>query len=221
MLQCFGQKEGYEGETYSHYACQKTQSHMRRSILVTVQYHEGICLFIKQLILQITIEISYLIKHVELHGRGEERNPWSVRQMGVYYRDDNKHGNTFVVLNPSRAFQRRLKAVRQTLPIPSAHDIHILILSSATSSWRWCITDMEKNYESMVCNTTSRAKQYLIFCVECQSSAIQYRRAWREMGLLDRCLLQRLTRHSGTPGRLFQTRSCSGNDPHYLTAHTA
>ncbi|MCJ1384885.1 hypothetical protein MMC17_008003 [Xylographa soralifera] len=149
VLQCFGQKEGYEGETYSHYACQETQSHIRRSILVTVQNHETLCLFIKQLILQIPIEISYLIKHVELHGRKEERNPWSVRQMGVYYRDDNKHGNTFVVLNPSRAFQRRLEVVRQTLPIPSAHDIHTLILSSATSSWRSCITDMEKNYESM------------------------------------------------------------------------
>lgn len=95
------------------------------------------------------IETVYLIKHVERHDRQEPENPWSFRQMGVYHKADNKNGDTFLILNPSKSYRRRLKHVSKS-SVLGPWEIHMMLLKSAMQNWRWCITSLEKDYETMV-----------------------------------------------------------------------
>lgn len=92
----------------------------------------------------------YLLKHVEKHGREEIKDPWSVRQMGVYHRADQDLGDVFVIFNPSKPFQRRLKRIITLRSRSHVADIHLALLSSVTANWRWYITDLERNYEAIV-----------------------------------------------------------------------
>ena len=95
------------------------------------------------------IETVYLIKHAERHGREKPQNPWSFRQMGVYHKVDNKNGDTFLILNPSKSYRRRLKRVPKS-SILEPWEIHMMLLTSAMQNWRWCITSLERDYETMV-----------------------------------------------------------------------
>lgn len=95
-------------------------------------------------------ETLYLIKHVERHGREERDDPWSIRQMGIYHKSDQVIGDVFVIFNPARSFQRRLKIVKTQNILPQVEDIHLALLTSVTANWRWYITDLERTYESIV-----------------------------------------------------------------------
>ena len=84
--------------------------------------------------------------------------------MGVYHRADQELGDTFVILNPSKPFCHRLKRAHSTSPIPHAWDIHILALTAAMENWRWYITYMEENYESVVSITAPPTRNLLKAC---------------------------------------------------------
>ena len=96
------------------------------------------------------LETLYLIKHVERHGREERDNPWSIRQMGTYHKADKVIGDVFVIFNPSRTFQRRLKVVKTQNILPQVEEIHLALLTSVAANWRWYITDLERTYEAIV-----------------------------------------------------------------------
>lgn len=89
-------------------------------------------------------ELSYLVKHVEEHGKQDFSDPWSVRQMALYHKMDPRTGeNVFIVLNPSRAFRRRLQKARKMTKSLIPWDVHAIMLSSVVNNWRWYIGSME------------------------------------------------------------------------------
>lgn len=94
--------------------------------------------------------MTYLVKHVEEHGRAEISEKWSIRQTGVYHRSCKIYGETFLVLNPSRILQLRLKELVNAKSTTSPEAIHAAILSSAMDNWRWYVSDLEHRYLSMV-----------------------------------------------------------------------
>lgn len=98
-----------------------------------------------------SLDVSYLVKHAEEHGRSEQENPWSVRQMGVYHQMNAESGDIFIILNPSKTFQRRLKRMQQGKKPTAFWDLHMMLLTCAMEKWRWCATDAERRYVSMVC----------------------------------------------------------------------
>ena len=100
------------------------------------------------------VETTYLVKHVEEHGRLESKEPWSIRQMGVYHKSDGSSGDVFVIINPSLPFRRRLKYVRENGSRPSIRALHAMILSCAMENWRLYISDLEKRYLQMVTELT-------------------------------------------------------------------
>ncbi|KIW11260.1 hypothetical protein PV08_10560 [Exophiala spinifera] len=83
-------------------------------------------------------ECAYLAKTVEEHGRDDDEDPWSIRQMGIYsQREANKEATTFIIINPLQTFLQRLKdAQAGTGEPPAWRDIHRLALSSSTTPWR-------------------------------------------------------------------------------------
>ncbi|MCJ1423434.1 hypothetical protein MMC29_001317 [Sticta canariensis] len=124
-LRAFGERTGFEEDTHSEIAFQGNES---------------------------SSESVYLIKHAERHGRKELKNPWSIRQMGVYHKVDNKNGDTFLILNPSNSYRRRLKRVPKS-SVLEPWEIHMMLLTSAMQNWRGCITSLERDYETMKART--------------------------------------------------------------------
>ncbi|KAI9709139.1 MAG: hypothetical protein M1820_003586 [Bogoriella megaspora] len=115
-MRAFGQRTGYEDESYSN-----------------VNFRSG-------------HEITYLVKHVEKHGREEKEDPWSVRQMGVYHKHEEESGDVIIIVNPSYSFQRRIKKLKQPKKALSLDEIHLAILSCSMENWKWYISDLEKKY---------------------------------------------------------------------------
>lgn len=95
-------------------------------------------------------ESTWLLQHVEQHGREDQTDPWSIRQTGVYHSiDETSRWETFLVVNPSDRFQERAKAVGKT---PSAGaNIHLLLLSTTTRTWRVYIDYLESRLDVLVC----------------------------------------------------------------------
>ncbi|KAF2111930.1 hypothetical protein BDV96DRAFT_580879 [Lophiotrema nucula] len=100
-------------------------------------------------------ELCYLLKTVEQHGRAESAEPWSIRQLGIYHQHNPDLGSdTFIVLNPTTSFQKRLKDAQVKMgAAPVWRDIHMLALSHATWQWRWYLT----YWESKLSQLTSKA----------------------------------------------------------------
>jgi hypothetical protein len=66
--------------------------------------------------------------------------------MGVYHKISVDGSNTFIVLNPSKSFQRKLKRTKAAADTMTPWVIHMILLSSAMEKWRWHISDLEKRY---------------------------------------------------------------------------
>jgi hypothetical protein len=70
--------------------------------------------------------------------------------MGVYHKTNPSAGNIFVILNPSKSFQRRLKQAQQGAGLPGPWELHLMILACAMEKWRWYLSDLERECTSMV-----------------------------------------------------------------------
>ena len=87
---------------------------------------------------------------MELHGRVGPSDPWSMRQIGVYHKQDSAHDrHTFIIINPSKPFQKRLKKVIAS-GRPQWQDIHNLLHSSVTSRWRKYVDYLDEELEIVV-----------------------------------------------------------------------
>lgn len=98
----------------------------------------------------LSVEHCYLLKHAEEHGRDEQDDPWSIRQMGVYYRRDENEDDLFIIINPSKSFQRRLKDARtKSGRQPWPKDIQKLLLSCTALGWRWYVNYLEGQFNDL------------------------------------------------------------------------
>jgi hypothetical protein len=71
--------------------------------------------------------------------------------MALYHRSNTKTGeNIFFVINPSRAFQRRLTNVRGEKDALSPWQVHAIMLSSVVDQWRWYIGALEEQCSAIV-----------------------------------------------------------------------
>lgn len=97
------------------------------------------------------LETAFLLKHVEEHGREDQVDPWSIRQLGVYTSVDSDGSACVVVINPSITFQQRLKSLRNQRPeAVGFKDVISLLLSSASSQWRSYLHELELGFEELV-----------------------------------------------------------------------
>ncbi|OCL12990.1 hypothetical protein AOQ84DRAFT_385717 [Glonium stellatum] len=97
-----------------------------------------------------SVEHCYLLKHAEEHGRDEQDDPWSIRQMGVYHRRGENEDDLFIIINPSKSFQRRLKDAQTNSGLqPGPKDIQTLLLSCTTLGWRWHVNYVEGQFNDL------------------------------------------------------------------------
>jgi hypothetical protein len=145
VLYSFGQRTGYEDDSAGGIYLRSDKRRLTHGMITLERYAkydfaDSAC-----------IETAYIVKLVEEHGRVENADPWSIRQMGVYHQTRGKSGNIFMIINPSKPFLRRLRCMREDPSEISAGALHAMILSCSMENWRWYIMDLEKRYTAMAC----------------------------------------------------------------------
>lgn len=94
-------------------------------------------------------ESTFLLKHVERHEREEQSDPWSIRQMGVYFQVNKPLAQTtFVLINASKRVQHRMKAMSVTAF--GGAEMHLLLLSTSIDGWREYLDYLEHRLDAVV-----------------------------------------------------------------------
>ena len=103
-----------------------------------------------------SLEFCYNIKHIDRNDR-PERNPWSIRQVGVYERFDVITGQSvWIILRPSKRVNRRLQevlALQRTTSDRSTGAIvflHAAILIAAGREWGEYLEELREQIQRLV-----------------------------------------------------------------------
>ena len=100
-------------------------------------------------------ESTFLLKYVERHEREEQSDPWSIRQMGIYFQAKKPLGqNAFVLVNTSKRVQQRMKAASGS--IFGAAEMHLLLLSTIMHGWRDFLDYLEHRLNAVVSHYYTR-----------------------------------------------------------------
>jgi hypothetical protein len=97
--------------------------------------------------------------YVEKNGRKPPKDPWSMRQTGVFHRYSSSNNTSlFIFLHPMKnsVAQRRLEALfekegRAGALSQEAMDIHVLLFSSYLNNWQVYIEELARIFKSLVC----------------------------------------------------------------------
>ena len=97
--------------------------------------------------------------YVEKNGRKPPKDPWSMRQTGVFHRYSSSNNTSlFIFLHPMKnsVAQRRLEALfekedRAGALSQDAMDIHVLLFSSYLNNWQVYIEELARIFKSLVC----------------------------------------------------------------------
>ena len=102
------------------------------------------------------LEFCYNIKYIARNDR-PQRNPWSIRQIGVYERLDLHTGQSvWIILQPSERAYRRF---RETTELPqtsiegtgsASMTLHTAILIAAGREWGEYLEDLRKQMQRLV-----------------------------------------------------------------------
>ena len=103
------------------------------------------------------MEITYLLKHVELNDRLNTINPWSVRQVGIYQKfSASAQQSTCMFIQPSLDLLRRLREVLQKDGLQRdglvGHwtALHLLIVGTLTRNWASYVRFLEQEMGKIV-----------------------------------------------------------------------
>ncbi|KAL4812940.1 hypothetical protein BDW67DRAFT_193159 [Aspergillus spinulosporus] len=99
-------------------------------------------------------DIGYNIKYVAAHGRTFPKDPFSVRETGVYHGFDAETQQTqWVIIQPSQELQERTRDYfthPHESQVESQIRIHGIIFQSATQAWREYLVYLEATFSKMV-----------------------------------------------------------------------
>ncbi|CRG91396.1 hypothetical protein PISL3812_08444 [Talaromyces islandicus] len=108
-------------------------------------------------------ECAYHLRHVEEHGREEERdNPWSIRQMGVYHKHEtNPKSHIFILVNPPKHLRTRLTGLLTKPNVnPSWIDIHMVFFSSLSRNWPSYVSWVDEKFQEVKLKVYSATNSY-------------------------------------------------------------
>ncbi|KAL5044294.1 hypothetical protein BDW71DRAFT_199150 [Aspergillus fruticulosus] len=99
-------------------------------------------------------DIGYNIKYAAAHGRSFPKDPFSVRETGVYHGFDAATQQTqWVIIQPSQELQERTReyfARPQESQVETQLRIHGIIFQAATQAWREYLVYLEATFSKMV-----------------------------------------------------------------------
>ncbi|OCL11296.1 hypothetical protein AOQ84DRAFT_374132 [Glonium stellatum] len=101
--------------------------------------------------------VTYQLMYVEKNGRKSPKDPWSMRQTGVFHRYSlNNNTNLFIFLHPMKnsAAQCRLEAFFEkgdyAGPLSEeAMEVHLLLFSSYLNNWQVYIKELGRIFKSL------------------------------------------------------------------------
>lgn len=115
-----------------------------------------------QLLIKIK-DIAYILVYTE-ESRDERRSSWPIRQIGVFHRYMPKSAKSlWIFVNPmvKSIFQKRLESTisRRNAPFPlNMMNIHVLVVSSYITNWRWYLNSLNAEFEEIVTYTYPNTK---------------------------------------------------------------
>lgn len=117
------------------------------------------------------IDLCYQLMYVEPSGRPPGRDPWSIRQTGVYHRwDASVDVNLFILLHPrhSPPVQEKLenlahKPDERDALVEHPLNVHIVLLTSCLSFWQAYIQDLAKKLSDYVSNFLCNKTMFIIY----------------------------------------------------------
>jgi hypothetical protein len=144
IVRAFGESPGEDqrsgGSFKDHSDTQKGIYGMVGSLPMAKRFHEYWLM---------RAESTFLLKHVERHEREEQSDPWSIRQMGIYFQANKSLGqSTFILINASKRVQQRMKAGSETAF--GAAEMHLLLLSTIMHGWREYLDYLEHRLDVVV-----------------------------------------------------------------------
>ena len=98
------------------------------------------------------LEICYLLRAYERHGRPGLKNPWSLRQALVYQKyNDRARTSVWIFIQLFKRSKGILwdEISRQDC-IHHPVNLHAILLGTALSNWRWFLNDQRRLIESYV-----------------------------------------------------------------------
>ncbi|KAK6512285.1 hypothetical protein TWF481_001175 [Arthrobotrys musiformis] len=100
-------------------------------------------------------DLGYLYKYVDLHGRELPKDPFVIRQTGVYHKyDPQAKRSVWIFIQPSESLKERLDALFSRYkdnPVDLALqiEIHFLVLTHAAKNWRPYIKYLEDKFDKI------------------------------------------------------------------------
>ncbi|KAL4981764.1 hypothetical protein BDW68DRAFT_183189 [Aspergillus falconensis] len=108
-------------------------------------------------------DIGYNIKYAAAHGRSFPKDPFSVRETGVYHGFDAATQQTqWVIIQPSQELQERTReyfARPQESQVETQIRIHGIIFQAATQAWREYLVYLEATFSKMACINAHRVSR--------------------------------------------------------------
>lgn len=99
-------------------------------------------------------ELGYNIKFVEEHGRPIPKDPYSIRETGVYQKFDlSADQSNWIFIQPSEVLSERLHDVFCQAANATAFNqfqIHAVVLLTASENWRYYINHLEDTFSTLV-----------------------------------------------------------------------
>jgi hypothetical protein len=100
------------------------------------------------------LELGYYIKYVAPHGRTFPKDPFSVRETGVYHKFDSaSQESTWIFMQASDSFKDRLRRTYErsndTVPM-NQFLMHASIFYSVSEHWRDYLVYLEDTFSKLV-----------------------------------------------------------------------
>ena len=107
-------------------------------------------------------EVSYQLRYAEENHRSE-RNPWSIRQTGIYHHHKPRQNqDLFIILNPyawsyctleERLIQMTTSKKASRALFDNPYLLHVLPVASYMDNWRWYFRFLGKRFLKLVSPT--------------------------------------------------------------------
>lgn len=102
----------------------------------------------------VVLELGYNVKYVARHGRTFPKDPFSIRETGVYHKfDSGTQESTWIFMQASDSMKERLRRSYQrsneTVPM-NQFLMHASILQGASEHWRDYLIYLEDTFSKLV-----------------------------------------------------------------------
>ena len=100
-------------------------------------------------------ECTYILRYIEFTNRGGFKDPWSLRQFGVYHRFKSgvERCSTWILVGASQRTERRLDQYTRSVDdviTANPFELHVIFLDTVINGWRPYLVDMTKEVSKLV-----------------------------------------------------------------------